>query len=763
MTLLEHSAQTLELTDDVRAALAEPDERVEGRLKVTGQARYAADFRLPGMLWARFLTSPHPHARIVSIDAEAARAVPGVHAVLTGADVRGSRMGRRLMDWPVLAWDRVRFVGDRVAALAAETREAAEEALRLVEVEYEEFPALPDPETALASDAPALHPDSPEHVYLGGTRPSVPHPNLQGYQLVTKGEPDIERVFASAARVFEHTFSTPRQHQGYIEPHACAVWLDEQGLVHVVTANKSPFSLRQQLSKSTGVPADRIVVDAAFIGGDFGGKGLSVDEFACYYLARASGRPVKAVMSYVDELQGTNPRHAATIRLRTGVDAEGRFVAHEARVTFDGGAYAAGKPGLTLIPAGGTATLPAYYVPSTRIELRTAYTTNVPGGHMRSPGEVQALFAGESHVDMIAHELAVDPLELRLRNAIRPGQVGIANERFREPRAVELLETVRRETRWGERPLPPGVGRGIALGVRHVGGGKTSVVLRLLPDARVEVVSGVPDQGSGTRTLVQRVVAAALSIERDRVVATYGNTAEAPQDPGSGGSRVTHIVGQAALLGARSLKTRLQDLAAEVMGWSAESVALEGGRFVGPEGEAASFDEVARRIAAGPPVEVRGEYDGSEHAPDEPGDFNFVAYVVEAAVDRETGEVDVRDALLVADVGTVLNPVAHQGQLEGGFAFGLGAALMEELPVEDGRVVTPSLGEYKLPTQRDMPPLRTVLLPTTQGPGPFGAKMAGEVSNSGVAPAVANAVAAAVGARVTGLPITAEKVLEALR
>ncbi len=762
MTILEHPAQSTPLTDAVRAALAEPEERVEGPFKVTGQARYAADVRIPGMLWAGFLTSPHPSARIVSVDTAAARAVPGVHAVLTGTDVAGARFGRRLMDWPVLAWDRVRFVGDRVAAVAAETREAAEEALKLIEVEYEELPAVRDAEAALAPDAPLVHLDASDYVYLGGARPAVPHPNLQGYQLITKGEADIERAFAAAARVFEHTFTTPRQHQGYIEPHACAVWIDEVGLVHVVTTNKSPFSLRQQLSKATGVPGEKIVVDAPFIGGDFGGKGLSLDEFACYFLARATGRPIKSVMSYADELQGTNPRHATTIHLRTGVDAEGHFVAHEATVTFDGGAYAAGKPGLSLIPAGGTATLPAYSIPNTRLELRTAYTNNVPGGHMRAPGEVQALFAGESHVDMIARELGIDPLELRLRNAIRPGELSIANDRIREHRAVEVLETLKRESRWGEQPLPADVGRGIALGVRHVGGGKTSVVLRLLPDARVEVLSAVPDQGSGTRTLVQRVVAAVLSIPRDRIVVTYGNTAEAPQDPGSGGSRVTHIVGQAALVGAETLKSRLQDLAAEVLGWPTGTVALEGGEFVSGEGERATFEDVARRIAAGPAVEVRGDYDGSGHGPDEAGDFNFVAYMIEAAVDRETGEISLRDALLVADVGTVLNPVAHQGQLDGGFVYGLGGALMEELPVEDGRVTTPSLADYKLPTQRDVPPLRTVLLPTAVGPGPFGSKMAGEVSNSGVAPAIANAVAAAVGARVTSLPITAEKVLEAL-
>jgi carbon-monoxide dehydrogenase large subunit len=761
-TALPHEDSVL--TPEVAEALAAPEFRVEGQLKVTGAARYAADAHLPGMLWAAFLMSPLPHARIVSIDTAAAKALPGVHAVLTGADLGRARFGRRLMDWPVLVQDKVRFIGERVAAVAAESREQAEEALGLIQVEYDELPAVFEPEQALAEGAPILHENPSEYAFLGGKRPAMPHPNLQGYHLVTKGEADIERAFARAERVFEHTFHTARVHQGYIEPHATLVWIDADGFVHAISTNKSPFSLRAQLATSTGLPAEKIVVDSRFIGGDFGGKGLSIDEFACYFLARATGRPIKAVMSYVDELQAVNPRHAAMIRVRTGVTREGRFVAHQAEVIFNGGAYAAGKPSPLLIPPGGVATLAAYNVPNTRLEIKNAYTNTVPGGHMRAPGEVQALFAGESHVDMIAAELGLDPLQLRLLNAIREGDTGPANERFREPRAVELLETLRRETQWGQKPLPPNHGRGLALGVRHVGGGKTSLEFHLQPDGTVEVLTGVPDQGGGSHTLIRRVAAVVLSVDPERIVVKFGTTAEALEDPGAGGSRVTHIVGQAARAGATVLKERLESLAAEVMGWPAGRVRLQQDRFVVGDGlvETATFEEVARRIAAGGPVEVSGAYDG-DHGHDEPGDFTFAAYMAEVAVDPETGKADVQQVVLAVDVGTVINPLAHQGQLEGGFIYGLGGALMEELPVEDGKVAALNLGEYKLPTQMDAPPLRTILLPTTQGPGPWGAKMAGEASNSGVAPAIANAIAAACGARVTTLPITAERILKALR
>jgi CO/xanthine dehydrogenase Mo-binding subunit len=270
------------------------------------------------------------------------------------------------------------------------------------------------------------------------------------------------------------------------------------------------------------------------------------------------------------------------------------------------------------------------------------------------------------------------------------------------------------------------------------------------------------EQGGGQHTVIRRVTAAAMSVAPERVSVRYADTASAPVDPGAGGSRVTHVIGQAALDGGERMKRTLEELAAEAYGWPLNQVRLDGDRFTAGA-ESASFEEVAARIGRGSPVEVIGTYGDVSHGHDEPGDFNASVYGVEVEVDRDTGAVRVVDAVQVVDVGTIINPLAHQGQLHGGFAFGLGAALMEDLPVEDGKVETLSLGEYKLPTSMDMPPLRTVLLRTEVGPGPFGAKAVGEVTNSGVAPAIANAVAAAIGARVTQLPLTAERVRAALR
>jgi putative selenate reductase molybdopterin-binding subunit len=605
-----------------------------------------------------------------------------------------------------------------------------------------------------------LHPDAASYRFLGPKRPTTDHPNVHGYSLVEKSETgeQIDDVFARAEHVFEHTFTTAREFQGFIEPRACVVWIDEQQRVRVICTNKSPAALRQQLAAALDLPEAQIVIEATFIGGDFGGKGLSIDEYTCYFLARATGRPIKAVMNYVDELQASNSRHSAILTLRTAVSSDGRFLAHQSDVLIDGGAYAAGKVGPTLvIPAHNT--LSAYHVPVTRLAARAVYTNSIPGGSMRAPGDPQSMFASESHVDMIATALGIDPIEIRRRNALRDGDPTVTGERVHRARAVEVLDALERESRWHASP-PAGRGRGVALGVRHIGAGDASVIFRLGDDGQIEVQTGVADQGGGAYTVLRRVAAAVLSVDPQRIVVVHSDTSGPAPDPGVGGQRVTHVLGRAAQAGATELKSRLEELAAEAMGWPAGQVRLENDRFIAPDSDA-SFQHVAERIGRGAPVEVLGEYAGS-HKPGEPGDFEFAGYVVEAEVDRETGAVRIHDVLLAADVGTIINPLAHQGQLEGGLMFGIGAALMEELTVQDGQITTITLGDYKLPCAMDTPPFRTVLLPDPSGPGPLGAKAAGELTNTSVAPAVANAVAAASGARVTAMPLTPERVLDAL-
>ena len=704
--------------------LTSPESRIEGREKVTGAARYAMDIAVPGALWAAFVGSPYPHARVARVDASRALAMPGVRIVISGKDTAPARFGRRLQDWPVLAHDRARFIGDRVAAVAADTREGAEAAARAIEVEYDELPPILTVAEALADGAAVLHPDRATYASFGQLT-AVPHPNMQGHVVNEHG--DVAAGLAAAARVFEHTFTYGRDHQGYLEPRAAAVWL-EGDTVHVITTNKAPFSLRDQMARTLGIPAERIDVDAGYIGGDFGGKGLSLDEHALYFLAKATGRPVRSLMSLTDDFQVTNPRHGGTITLRTAVDGDGRIVAHEAKVLLDGGAYAAGKPVMGIIPGDSGLTLAGYRVPAARVEVTTVYTNTEPAGHVRAPGQPQNAFAAESHVDEIARAMDVDPLEFRIRNAIQPGEIDVQGHEWHDRLSRQVLRTAASEGHWGE-PLPEGQGRGVGYCVRHVGRGRTSVVLTVAADGAVEVLTGAPDQGGGAHTMIQRVVAAELGIASDRVRVRRGTTAQTPHDPGVGGSRVTPVAGNASIDGARKLREELLKRTPDI--------------------------EEALRRCAGVSVTGAAEQTASR--------YSACAYVITVAVDRGTGQVRVLDAVLAADVGTVINPVAHRGQLEGAFVFGLGQTLMEELKIEGGRVVTTNLDSYKIPTMRDIPPLRIALLTDDPGPGPFGAKSVGELANAAVGPAVANAIRDAVGVRLTKAPITSEQVFEALR
>ena len=371
--------------------VGKPIGRLDGIEKVSGEARYSGDVTLPGLVWGKALRSPLPHARILRIDTSKAKVLAGVLAVLTARDLPNILVGRRMFDMPLLARDRVRFIGERVAVVAALDPDIAEEALALIDVEYEDLPAVFDPVEAIQDGAPILHENPGAY---DGAPPERPHPNVQSVLRFKLG--DVEAGLRAADRVFEHTFRTQLDHQGYLEPHAGVVGIDEDGRIQVWASNKMPFRLKELLSQALQLPPAQIRVNLTPIGGDFGGKGFSLDEFVGFYLARATGRPVRSVMSYVEELSGAGPRHAAELTLRTAVSADGTFLAHEADVVFDGGAYAAGKAAPDLVPHGGLDTMSAYSIPTTRHRLRTVYTNSVPGGHMRAPGEVQAVFAGET-------------------------------------------------------------------------------------------------------------------------------------------------------------------------------------------------------------------------------------------------------------------------------------------------------------------------------------------------------------------------------
>jgi CO/xanthine dehydrogenase Mo-binding subunit len=642
-----------------------------------------------------------------------------------------------MFDMPLLARDHVRFIGEKVAVVAALDPDIAEEALALIEVEYEDLPAVFDPLEAIKDGAPVVH-ENPG-AYEGAPR-ERPHPNVQSVLRFALG--DAEAGLRQADRVFEHTFRTPLAHQGYLEPHAGVVAIDAEGRVQVWASNKMPFRLKELLSHALQLPKERIRVNLTPIGGDFGGKGSLMDLPLAYHLARVTGRPVKMLMRYAEELMAGNPRHPAVITLRTGVGKEGRLVARRVTALFNSGAYAAFKPAPSVNLGGAGMGAGVYRIPHLLIESFCVYTNNIPCGHARSPGEPQMLFAEESHMDMIARELSLDPAEFRRRNLLQDHDVLPNGHHLEHVRAKETLEAALQAGDWSKPKPGPWIGRGVAMTHRHIGVGFTNAHVRLETKGTVTLTIALPDTGTGAHLVLRQVVAEVLGLAVDEVSVELATTDTFETDSGVGGSRVTHTGGRAAYHAAEKLK---------------EQIAAEAAKLAMPGASLATIAQAAAR--EGRALEAAYFYDAKAHG----AVTSFTAQVAEVAVDPATGQVTVRRFTTAHDVGTIINPIGHQGQIEGGLIQGLGFALMEEMKTEDGRISTLSLGDVKLPTVRDIPPLTTVLLEDPVGPGPFRAKAIGEGSISSVAPAIANAVADACGARILDLPITAEKVYFALR
>ena len=759
--------------------------RVEGAEKVSGRALYAADIRLPGMLWAKVLRSPHPHARIAHIDASRAWEVEGVRAIITGQDVVGRFMGKNIRDIPVLCWDKVRFVGDRVAAVAAETPDAAEEALGHIKVEYEELPAVFDPLAAMQPDAPRVHDDvasydgAPKELLI----PDVPN----GLTRLTWKKGEIKQGFREADLTFEHTFRIPIRHQGYIEPESGMVAIEEDGRVQVWASTKSPFATRSQLAKAIGVPPERIRVNAVNVGGDFGGKGGAGELPIAYFLAQKAKRPVKIVMTYTEEMSAANPSHLSVITVRTGVKRDGTMVARHLRAVHSSGAYGGQKPIRASI--GGAGTAGPYRIDHTFMEAIQVYTNTVPGGFWRAPGALQTIFAVESHLDLIAKELKMDPAELRLKNIIGEGEENALGVRLQGVKARATLQAALKAAGW-KRPKPGRhYGRGIAMYERFTGAGPGWIILTAESDGNFALLTVSGDQGTGLRTVLCQTVAAEMRVPIQQVRVVAGNTDEAPFniDIGFGGSRSTNIGGHVAIRACSELRDKLVAQAAQIFNCPAGDVVYEAGRLwnrkgstlrprPGFDGELSRTEESsARRLTskgqkralslrevvaqAGGPVSVTTKIE----VPRQQSSTSFVAQVAEVEVDPETGQVRLCRFVTAHDVGTIINPIAHQGQIDGGAVMAIGAALMEELALEDGRITTLNLGEYKLPNIADIPELETVLVSSTNGPGPYEAKAIGEMANVSPPAAIANAVADAVGVRLFDLPITSEKVYHALK
>jgi carbon-monoxide dehydrogenase large subunit len=734
--------------------------RVEGELKVSGQLMYADDLALPGLLSVAVVRSPYPHARIVSINTEEARQVPGVHLVLTGADVASLRFGRAVRDVPILAVEKVRFAGEMVVAVAAESPAIAEEAAALVDVQYEPLPAVCDAVEALTPEAPAVH-EAP-WLYAGAGRGQEEPVNLMGCAIAESGG-DVEGALAASDRVFEHTFRTQAQHHGYLEPHSCTVAVAPNGAVNIWSCNKSPYRLREQLSAAFGIPVERFTLYTPAVGGDFGGKGSPMDIPLCLELSRRTGRPVQMTMDYTEELMAAAPRHASVIRIRVGVSHDGQLQAMDVHAVFNGGAYGAFRPSVNF----GARAASSYNIPAMRVVAERVYTNQVPGGNARAPGAPQFTFAVESMLDLVAREMGLDPVTFRRNNLLRDGEANPFGEHWPEVRAVatlDLAEEAYRPVFPKDAPRTVRFGRGIAVYDRATHAAqRSSMRLRLQADGSIEAQVPIMETGTGSHTMVRGVVASGLGLPPDRVVIRYVGTANLPFDSGVGGSRVTISASETAHLSALEFRQALQREMAQALDVPVHQVEWRAGG-VGVDTASGRTLDLASLAARGATVETVTDTGAVQaaHGGEHEAVTSFCVQIAQVGVDVETGQVFLYEVLSAHDVADILEPISHQSQIEGGMVMGIGYALREDLGIEEGRATAAHLGDYKMSNIADTTGIRVELLRGGQGMGALHVKGIGELPNVPTAAAIANAVADAVGVRIDTLPITAEKVLNAL-
>ena len=736
----------------------------DGAEKVTGRTRYLHDLVLPRLAHGKILRARYPHARIVRIDTSRARALPGVLAVLTGDDVEPQPFGFA-KDQVALKRRKVRCIRDEVAAVVAETPEIAEGALALIDVEYEELAAVFDPRAALEPGAPLVHEELGTNAH-----------HLQ-YQF-TRG--DVDRAFAEAAAVVEDTYTL-----NFVTPAclgtmvAIADW-DAADTLTMWSTTQVPFLYQRDLAAALGITGDRVRVLQPPIGGNFG-RGLDlypIDVIAAL-LARRVRRPVKIEFDRVEEFIACPTREPCAIRLRTAADRDGRLLARAAHVMIDNGAYTSWgstTPSVMLSTVAGL-----YRVPNVRFDTTIVYTNNPYSGSMRGYGNPESTFAVESQMDELAERLGIDPLELRRRNATKPGDVNPQGFVITSFAMLECLDAAAEEIRKDPPPLRSGWKRGVGYaGMFHVGGGARvyrsdgcGAIVKLDDFGRVTLLTGATEIGQGSDTVLAMIVAETLGVPIERVDVVNSDTSVRPWDVGTHASRTTFVAGNAARLAAEKVKAQLLEMAAAELEEPAARLDVRGG-FVFVKGEPQQrlpYAEVARAghfRHHGRVLVAEAFYDPPTAMLDKDFQGNIsAAYTcaVQAAlldVDPETGTVEVRRVASAHDVGRALNPGAAEGQVHGGIHMGLGYALTEHLVVAEGQVLTQSFMDYAVLKADAMPEIVVRLIETVDQEGPFGAKGLGESGVIPVAAAVANAIKNAIGIRFTELPITPARVRAAL-
>jgi 4-hydroxybenzoyl-CoA reductase alpha subunit len=751
--------------------------RIDGKEKVMGQAKYAADYSLPGMLWCKVLRSPYAHARIIAIDTSRAERLPGVKAVVTGEDFGGWTWGfmATTRDEPPLAVGKVRYLYEGVVAVAAVDEETAEEACDLIKVEYEELPGVFDPEEALLAGAPVVHDYRPNNV-------SVEYHWNFG---------DVEKAFAESHVVREDRFTSGKVVTGFLEPPASLAYYDPSGSITVWPAKQSPYFHYRHLAACFGLPLSKIRIIQPFIGGGFGGtKNDSVaGDFCVVMLSKKTGRPVKYVYTMGEVLTTCRRRHNMIVYNKMGMAKDGMITAIETRVVANGGAYTAIGP-LTMYLTGSGIPLP-YKLPNFKFDAWRAFTNNPVSAAMRGHGFIHTRFACDIQMDILAKELGIDPVEVRMRNGIdnpKPGEtyMTVHGIGIKTCGLKEAIGEVTRDRIWAEREKMPKkegpVSYGVGIsgttyqgGARQLGHQSCAAMIRVCEDGTVNLLTGATDCGQGSDTVLSMIAAEELGVRYEDVSIKRVDTAYTPVDPGSYGSRVTLLAGQATQLAARDAK--IQIVASMARAWNVppEDIEIRGGfAFLKSNPERRmSFEKVAKIVCyegSGAVILGRGHSSyGLEVINFNAGtgnggtSYSFTAQTARLGVDMETGKVDVTDFTIAHDAGVPLHPVSVESQNEGGAIQGLSQSLYEEFIMEKGRTHNMTLLDYKMPRSTDVPDIKVIDVITVDPDGPFGAKEASEGSIVSTPSAVISALYDATGIWFKDLPITPEKIVKALK
>jgi len=749
------------------SAVGKPTPRIEGVGKVTGQTKYADDLTFPHMLHAKILGSAYAHARIKSIDTSPARKHPGVEAVFAAADLPTYKMNSSNRRGILLAVDEVLFYGQPVAAVLASDPHVAEAALELIEVEYEPLTPVVDPLAAMEEGSPLVRSavsnvdrgEEQGHVTIDAKQEEAEGKASNVASTVNFNRGDVEAGFAEADVVIEHTWRSAMVHQSYIEPHATIADYDAAGELSVWTSTQAPFYIRDELSQTLDIPESKIRVTATEVGGGFGGK-IFLTELITAALAIAVKRPVKYIMSRKEDMLAATPAPFAQVELKTGMKSDGSLVALEAKLVYDSGAF----PGAPVMP--GCLFVAGYYkCPNLKIEGFEVLTNKVSVGALRAPGAHNATHAIESHMDIMARELGLDPIEIRMKNAVEEGDLLPSGQPYPRIGLKDCLRAISESEVWKRRREVDGLpnrGVGMAIGGWIGGLQPASAVVGLNSDGTIDVTVGSADI-SGTNTSFQQIAAEVLNVPLSSVGVTSGDTKTAPYAGMSAGSKTTYTVGKAVQLAAEDAKRQMLEIGAKRFEATPDELEVADGevRLNGDDDKVLTFARLGKMTtnfgARFPPVVGRGTMSTRKSAP------GFSAQAAEVEIDPDTGAVTVHGYAIVQDAGFAINPLSVEGQMQGGVSQGIGIALSEEMEFdEEGKLLNANLLDYRLPTTRDLPPIEAIIVEVPSEEGPYGARMIGEPSIVPGGATIANAVADAIGARVTEIPITPERILRAL-